>query len=335
MSRLPASALEEGDHIHAILRPLLAEQGAAQRRANALAARPEPRALAYAELDQVIDSLLLRMRVDPRPPKQKTKDAPRLGTRDVAKPATRESLRPGAAGVPQPRTEPSIPPVPDVPPPVPQVAAQVPQVPQPPQVPSRADAGPPPVPPASSRPATTRNLERPVTGPVPDTAVLVRQAPPVPPRKASPPVQSADAATGPLVLARPGNAPETFLLYDDIVMLSAMNDRDGLLISLERLLVLSKLEDHVRVFIDANEPKLVGLYESQLKAFSKVPKRRPAAVDNTMPRVFLRGEKIAAVLLLIDGKAAISDIVARAAPLTRIETLSVIAQLQRAGIVEV
>ena len=68
MSRLPASALEEGDHIHAILRPLLAEPGAAQRRASALAARPEPRTVAYAELDLAIDALLLRMRVDPRPP---------------------------------------------------------------------------------------------------------------------------------------------------------------------------------------------------------------------------------------------------------------------------
>jgi len=41
------------------------------------------------------------------------------------------------------------------------------------------------------------------------------------------------------------------------------------------------------------------------------------------------------VLLLIDGKASINDIVQRAAPLNRIETLSVIAQLQRAGIIEI
>jgi len=187
----------------------------------------------------------------------------------------------------------------------------------------------------------TRSLDRPtpvtnVASP-PDTAVMVRRepAPPVPPKRATPPIRSADDADGPLVMARPGNAPETFLLYDDIVMLSAMNDRDGLLISLERLLVLSKLEDHVRVFIDANESKLVGLYESQLKAFSKVPKKRPPAVDNTMPRVFLRGEKVAEVLLLIDGKASINDIVQRAEGLNRIETLSVIAQLQRAGILDI
>ena len=139
MSRLPASALEEGDHIHAILRPLLAEQGAAQRRANALAAKPEPRALVFAELDLVIDALLLRMRVDPRPAKQKTRDAPQLGTRDVVKPSTRESVRPQARDS-EPRRdaqgERAIPPVPDLPPPVPQLPSQIPQVPQPPQVPS-------------------------------------------------------------------------------------------------------------------------------------------------------------------------------------------------------
>ena len=91
----------------------------------------------------------------------------------------------------------------------------------------------------------------------------------------------------------------------------------------------------MRVFIDANEPKLVGLYEGQLKSFTRAPARRPPAIDNTMPRAFLRGEKVAAVLRLIDGTATIIEIVQRSAPLTRIETLSVLAQLQRSGIIEV
>ena len=157
----------------------------------------------------------------------------------------------------------------------------------------------------------------------------------VAPKKAAPPVYGPDEVSGPIVFARPGNAPETFLLYDDIVMLSSMNDRDGLLISLERLLILAKLEDHVRVFIDANEPKLVGLYEAQLKSFSKVPRRKMPAIDNTMPRVFLRGEKIAAVLAVIDGKATVSEIVQKVTTFTRIETLSCLAQMQRAGMIDV
>lgn len=335
MSRLPASALEESDQIHAILRPLLLEEGAAQRRAAALDL-PEGRPLAFGELDLVIDALLARMRVDPRPLKPKTREMPR----------------------PAPDTERAIPPLPPpgVPPPVPTGVTPRPIV-----EPVRAGAGPPPVPPPSpttgrgQRPApVTGRTERPTTPPtgrserpsrdaqpdlppsVPPLPGVAAQVPPAaPPKRAVMQVRSADEAVGPLILAVPGNAPETFHLYDDIVMLSAMNDRDGLLISLERLLVLARLEDHVRVFIDANEPKLVGLYESQLKSFSRAPQRRPPAIDNTMPRAFLRGEKVAAVLGLIDGRATISDICQRAAPLTRIETLSVLAQLQRSGVVEV
>ncbi len=330
MSRLPASALEEGDQIHAILRPLLAEVGAAKRRATALTAKPEPRPLPYAELDLAIDALLLRMRVDPRPPKTKTGIAAKAtGTlQKPVVPSTRESQRPKV------QTDPSMPPVPEpgLPPPVP----------------LRGDA-PPPVPAGGvARPPTKRNLERP-TPPVPvqqPPDALAPRMPPVPtapmapqqqqaPKKAAPPVYGPDEVSGPIVFARPGNAPETFLLYDDIVMLSSMNDRDGLLISLERLLILAKLEDHVRVFIDANEPKLVGLYEAQLKSFSKVPRRKMPAIDNTMPRVFLRGEKIAAVLAVIDGKATVSEIVQKVTTFTRIETLSCLAQMQRAGMIDV
>lgn len=262
------------------------------------------------------------MRIDPRPPKTKTGIAARA-TGTVQKPTTREAQRPKV------QTDPSMPPVPEpgLPPPVP----------------LRGEA-PPPVPAGVPRPPTKRNLERP-TPPVPvqQPDALAPRMPPVPtapmapqpPKKASPPVYGPDEVSGPIVLSRPGNAPETFLLYDDIVMLSAMNDRDGLLISLERLLILAKLEDHVRVFIEANEPKLVGLYEAQLKSFSKVPRRKMPAIDNTMPRVFLRGEKIAAVLAAIDGKATISEIVAKVTSYTRLETLSCLAQMQRAGMLEV
>lgn len=360
MSRLPASALEESDQIHAILRPILVEVGAAARRASLLGVGPaghpnDARAgrLALGELDQVIDGLSARMRVDPRPAKTQKRDtrdamrAPpdtsRAAVRDTrempplppelpraegdaartAKPITRETERPPPP--PAPRTTPTtgrtarpptqLPVMPDLPPPVPMGKGKEPEH-------HDFDESPPPVP----------TGKRETTPPIPVSA------PPLPqggPRRASMPVFAASEVTGPIVLARPGNAPETFLLYDDIVMLSAMNDRDGLLISLERLLVLAKLEDHVRVFIDANEPKLIALYESHLKSFSRAPQMRPPAVDNTMPRVYLRGEKVAAVLAAIDGRATIADIVKQVGALTRIETLSVVAQLQRAGVIDI
>lgn len=374
MSRLPASALEESEQIHAILRPLLSEEGAAARRATALAG-PEGRPLAFGELDAIIDALVLRMRVDPRPPRPKTQEVKRVATPvaeraipplpppgplpppvptgmmprpavaptdavaksdEARKPETRREARVDTAAAPPPvpppkpptgqTTRPSLAPAP--------VTGRVERPPAPPT--GRSER--PPAPPTGRSERVVRDtrpdLPPEMVPPLPPAAAPA-PPPPAPPKRAVLQVRAADEVTGPLLLAVPGNAPETFHLYDDIVMLSAMNDRDGLMISLERLLVLARLEDHVRVFIDANEAKLVGLYEGQLKAFSRAPKRRPPAVDNSMPRAFLRGEKVAAVLQLVDGSATINEICQRAAPLTRLEALSVLAQLQRSGIIEV
>ena len=54
-----------------------------------------------------------------------------------------------------------------------------------------------------------------------------------------------------------------------------------------------------------------------------------------MPRVYLRGEKVAAVLAAVDGRATINDIAGKIGGFTRIETLSVLAQLQRAGVIDI
>lgn len=368
MSRLPASALEEGDLIDAILRPLLSEVGAAERRHAILAKAPAPRPWALAELDQTIDLLLTRMRVDPR---LRTREATRPGTREAARPGTRDAIRPITS-----ENAPLPPPVPSDlrtaetrkaalvgPPPVPG-SNKTPI--SPPVLPAMADRAARPTRPADWGPGTTIEPRSLVDGkrldselPPPadelDRAAWPRQgyaddqqAPPLPlqavqipalpndkPKRVPTTVYSLDEVQGAIVPAVAGNAPETFLLFDDIVMLSGMNDRDGLLISLERLLVMAKLEDHIKAFIDSNEVKLIGLYESQLKSFARIPKRAPAAVHNTMPRVFLRGEKVAAVLDLVDEKTSINDIIKRAAPLTPIETCSVLAQLQRSGVLEI
>lgn len=328
MSRLPPPALDEGEQIHAILRPLFLEADAGERRLTALGPEPAP-PRDWAELDALIEGLLARMRVDPRP---KGKDAARA-TREVKRathevptavggapppvPPTGQTARPatatGQAARPATATgqaaRPAPPPVP------PALAPELPPLPEPPRVPALAERPAdeleaPPLPPPGPE---TRAARRPTT-----------TLPVVPP----------DEVAGQIVPARPGNMPETKLLYDDIVNLSGMADRDGLVISLERLLLLSKLEDHVRAFVESNEVKLMSIYEAELKSFAKVPKRRPPTVENTMPRVFLRGEKVAAVLPLIDGKHTITEITRRS-PLTVVETCSVLSQLKRAGLIDI
>ncbi|MFO0745704.1 MAG: hypothetical protein U1F43_08525 [Myxococcota bacterium] len=203
-----------------------------------------------------------------------------------------------------------------------------------PPLPPRPQHTPPIPPPIPIKPPSDK------AGPA--TADELDAMPPLPPVESTPRKKVPTAVkpligfdeSGPVVPPRSATAPETYQLYDDIVTLSGLNDWDGVLISLERLLVLAKMEDHIKEFVDANEVKLLGIYETFLKSFGRVPKRLPAAVDNSMPRPFLRAEKIAAVLGMIDGKVTIQEILKRSA-LSPLETCSAICQLRRAGVVDV
>jgi hypothetical protein len=305
MSPRPAGPLDEAEQIHAILKPRFTASGAGERRRLALATAGSS-ALPWSELDALIDGLLTRMRVDPRPTQQRSR--------------TRESTRPPIGPPPVPVSTPSIPV-----PPLPADASPTRRV---------AERVPPPLPPL---PSLSESPKLP-GGFRPPADEL--EAPPLPseskPRKstASLPVVSAEDVAGALIMSRPGTSPETHLLYDDIILLSTIGDRDGVVISLERLLVLAKLEDHVRLFVESHEVKLMSLLEASLKSFSLVPKRKQAAVENTMPRVFLRGEKIAGILPLIDGKATIAEII-RKSSLTPVETCAVVSQLKRSGLIDV
>jgi hypothetical protein len=192
------------------------------------------------------------------------------------------------------------------------------------------DAALPPLPePQRKRPKTADELGAP---PLPTAQIAPRTSA----RRTSKslPIVPPEAVEGTIIPARAGDGPEARLLYDDIVNLSAMSDRDGLVISLERLILMSKLEDHVKAFVESNEVKLMGIYESELKSFSKTPKRRPPSIENTMPRAFLMSEKVALILPLCDGKNNINEILRRS-PLTVVETCSVLSQLRRVGILEI
>ncbi|MCC6620839.1 MAG: hypothetical protein IT385_06270 [Deltaproteobacteria bacterium] len=316
-----ATLADEWDAIHTILAPLLAEVGAADRRASVLARYHAPRMHATLhEVDQVIDQLLARMRTEP---KAKTREEtrqvraptqppanegapdriPRVPTPPIgAKPITRPETRPAARPTDKTDLDQRAV-VPPLPPPIPMKAP-----PTRPAMPASADEleGVPPLPPVDAQKKRPTGV-RPVVG---------------------------FDESGPVIAVRAGTAPETYRLYDDIVNLSGLNDWDGVLISLERLLVLAKLEDHIKDFVDANEVKLLSIYETFLKSFARVPKRLPPAIDNSMPRSFLRAEKIATVLGLIDNQIAIQELLRRS-PLTPLETCSALCQLRRSGIIEV
>lgn len=159
---------------------------------------------------------------------------------------------------------------------------------------------------------------------------LTRPKPKVVPR---PPLPEVDVK-GPIIPAGASDTTSVELLYQDIIFLVEMDDWGGALISLERLLVMAQLDGQVKVFIDANEVKLLNLYESYLGPFNKVPKFNDHKVDNFMPSAYRRIEKLAALIELIDGKRNMNKLF-KVSPYSPLETCSAINQLRRSGIIEV
>lgn len=215
---------------------------------------------------------------------------------------------------------------------------------------------PPPVPVTEGSPgSTTREAERPrlegtpsastqpeqeAAAPSPEAVAFASSETIIAPRPevrggpATPQHAEGSPPEAALVEPVPGTAPATYLLYDDIVQLSALNDWDAAFISIERLLVLARVEDHVGDFVRSNESHLLGLYEPALKSFSRVPKRREQRAANTMHRVFLRNTKVAEVLALVDRKLPIRKMF-DSSKLSRLEICATLVVLQRAGVLEI
>jgi hypothetical protein len=204
--------------------------------------------------------------------------------------------RPRTGAVPRPRTE-----VPVAPPPVPP---------------------PPPRPPAATTPPET---------PIDPGAVEPRGAHHGPHGQ---PPHHAESGPPPIIEPIAARHPATQLLYDDVLNLSHINDWDAAFISIERMLVMAKVEGHILDFVKSNETHLLGLYEPALKSFGRVPKRRELKVENRMPRAFLGNRKVGEVLELVDRKLSIKKMFETGA-LSKLEICATLAVLQRAGVIEV
>jgi hypothetical protein len=123
------------------------------------------------------------------------------------------------------------------------------------------------------------------------------------------------------------------LLYDDVLWLLAINDGEGALISLERLLVIATPSGDLKEFVDLNEAKLLSLYEGYMGPFDKLVQRVPPHEGmGAMPTAYTGNEKIGNVLNLVDGTSSISKIVA-GSPYSQLETCCILNQLRRAALV--
>ena len=122
------------------------------------------------------------------------------------------------------------------------------------------------------------------------------------------------------------------LLYDDVIWLFGINDGEGALISLERLLTIGQIDDEVSEFLNLNSEKLLGLYEGYIGPFEKVPLRGDTTPD-AMPAGYLSQGALKSVFDLIDGERSIADLI-DASDRPPLETCASIEQLHRARLVQ-
>jgi hypothetical protein len=122
-------------------------------------------------------------------------------------------------------------------------------------------------------------------------------------------------------------------LYEDIVWLFAVNDGEGALISLERMLMLGEPRGDAREFLETNHDKLLNLYQDYMGPFDRVARLGEVDPHVEMPAGYLDSQPIAEVLSCVDGKLTITEILegAAVAPLVGCAALK---QLQRAQVIE-
>jgi hypothetical protein len=117
-------------------------------------------------------------------------------------------------------------------------------------------------------------------------------------------------------------------LYEDIGALFAIGDREGALISLERLLTLAPITPQIETFLEHNEGRLLEYYENVLGPMSRIGKIKDG--EATMPAGYFKFEKMRSIVGMIDGKTTLQDIIDRSG-LRKIEACAVLSQLVRAA----
>lgn len=118
------------------------------------------------------------------------------------------------------------------------------------------------------------------------------------------------------------------ILYEDIGALFEIGDREGALISLERLLAVAPISPQIDAFLSHNEQRLVEYYETVLGPWSRIGRLREG--ETAMPPGYFRLDKVALLLPYLDGTRTLDDAMAHSG-LRRIEACAVLSQLARSS----
>ena len=121
-------------------------------------------------------------------------------------------------------------------------------------------------------------------------------------------------------------------LFRDVRALFEIGDREGALVSLERLIVVAPMADQIESFLDHNESRLLNYYQSVFGPFSRVPKLTEG--EPAMPAGYFRMAKVHTIASLINGQRTVTEVI-DGSGLRKIEACAVLSQLVRSSAVEV
>ena len=123
-------------------------------------------------------------------------------------------------------------------------------------------------------------------------------------------------------------------LLADVMWLLEIKDGEGMLISLERLLVSHRVEGELARFVEDNETKLMNVYESYLGPFSRMVQGLDDTTGHPMPDAFTNADKVLCITELIRDGMTLESLI-RTSPYLALETCCVVSQLRRVGLATV
>lgn len=121
-------------------------------------------------------------------------------------------------------------------------------------------------------------------------------------------------------------------LYDDVRALFEIGDREGALISLERLVVVAPLTPQIEAFLHHNEGRLLEYYLGVFGPFSRIPALVKS--EQRMPPGYYAMDKIQRIANLVDGRRSVEQILNQS-EMSRIEACAVLSQLVRSAALDV
>ncbi len=118
------------------------------------------------------------------------------------------------------------------------------------------------------------------------------------------------------------------VLYEDIGCLFEIGDREGALISLERLLAIAPITPQIEQFLTHNEARLIEYYQTVLGPWTRTARLKEG--ETAMPTGYFKIEKVAAIVRHLDGTLPLEEVMARSG-LRVIESCAVLSQLARSS----